>query len=217
MSILASGIYMVFYGLAYSIQDLGLELINYNGIFFGITQSAGYLSILPFAYKMPRKRWMIIFQILILLGASILFFLSIIPETDTVRLMETIVSTCILAAVNSCQFVFLYTYVSELFPIKIRGLANALVLFTGKMIGSTSPFFTSMSKGYGVHILIGCSLITLISLPLTFFLDETLVLPGDKDKKVDSEGPDSDYQTMNISESTQDDLTLRCEAFAKGT
>jgi len=198
---------MIFYGLAYSIQDLGLEKINYNGIFFGITQSVGYLAILPFAYKMPRKFWMIIFQVMILIGASLLFFLSLVEETPLIRLLDTVVSTCILAVVNSCQFVFLYTYISELFPTHIRGIANALVLFTAKMIGSLSPFMEGFSKDFGLHIMVGCSVMTVVSLPLSFFIDETLVL-GEEEKG----GKVEDYQTMNQSESIVDnDFSARDE------
>lgn len=54
-------LYIVFYGMATSVQDLGLKNINYNGIFFGITQSVGYMSVLPFIHKQKRKTWSIIY------------------------------------------------------------------------------------------------------------------------------------------------------------
>jgi MFS family permease len=201
MSVMGGAIYVVFYGMAYSVQDLGLEKINYNGIFFGITQSVGYLIILPFAHKMPRKRWMIIFQIIILIAAGLLFVLSGMPDSDLVRWLKLIVSTCIIAVVNSCQFVFLFAYISELFPTKIRGMANALVLFSSKMIGSFSPMIETFAKNKNLHIMVGCSVVTLISLPLSFFISETLKQSGDE--TADSEGPASDYETMmNQSEST---------------
>jgi len=202
MSVMGGGIYMIFYGLAYSIQDLGLEKINYNGIFFGITQSVGYLAILPFAHKMPRKKWMIIFQIIILFGASILFFLSGLKDTELIRIMKIGVSTCILAAINSCQFVFFYTYISELFPTKIRGIANALILFTSKMIGSLSPFAEAFSKNYNLHILVGCAAVTVFSLPLSFFIKETLVEVND-----DPEDPE-DYETINQTDSMDDEVQV---------
>lgn len=51
MSLQGGVIYLVFYGMATSVQDLGLENVNYNGIFFGVTQSIGYMGVLPVIHK----------------------------------------------------------------------------------------------------------------------------------------------------------------------
>ena len=87
-----------------------------------------------------------------------------------------------MAAINSVQFVFFFAYISENFPTRIRGLANALILFSAKMFGAFYPFFKNWSLGRDLHIMCGCCLLTLISLPLTFFGKETLVLKSELDE-----------------------------------
>ena len=41
-------LWTVFYGMATSVQDLGLKNVNQNGIFFGVFQCIGYIIVLPF-------------------------------------------------------------------------------------------------------------------------------------------------------------------------
>jgi hypothetical protein len=74
---------------------------------------------------------------------------------------------------------------SELFPTRMRGVANALILFLSKMIGSFAPILSTMSKDRGYHILCGCSALVVISLPLSFFIDETYVDHEKKEKAND--------------------------------
>ena len=177
---------MVLYGLTTSIQQLGLEDIHYNGLLLGFTQSLGYLICLPLAHKMKRKKWSIIFQVLVLLGALILGVLSKItaPGNPHIQLMKTIMSTFWMATLNSAQFPILYTYINELFPVKIRGLANALILFTAKLMGALAPIFGALSTDMGFHLLFGCSFFVIFSLPVSFLIKETFVEPvsqkGDK-------------------------------------
>lgn len=111
------------------------------------------------------------------------------------RLYETIVSTCIMAAINSAQFPLFFNYVAELFPTRMRGVANAVILFLAKMIGSFAPFVSTYSKNKGYHILVGCSAVVLISLPLSFFVKETFEGAGTGDDSDDSNG-ESSYETM---------------------
>ena len=190
---------MVFYGLAYSVQDLGLSSINTNGIFFGVTQTAGYLIILPFSHKLPRKKLFIYCELLTLAGAAILGVLSHMDKTAWVKLLETIVSTCLMTVVNSIQFVFYYAYISESFPPQIRGSANALCLFTSKLIGSCYPYLKSLSLDNGFHIMCGCSLITVLAFPVTLYCWETLVLRKEEDDG-DSSVDAGDYRAQRSKE-----------------
>lgn len=167
---------MIFYGLTTSIQDLGLNSMSENGIFLGVTQTIGYFISLPFAHKMQRKKWSIIYQLICLLGAIILIILSkIFEDNDLNKLLKTIISTCLIATVNSAQFPILFAYISEIYPTKMRGLGNALVLFSGKLLGALAPFMENFSIDYGLHVLVGCSSFLVVSIPLSFFVKETLV------------------------------------------
>lgn len=185
---------MIFYGLAYSVQDLGLKSINYNGIFFGITQAVGYLGMIPFVHKMPRKLWSIIFQVITLIGVGILAFLSHYEDSDIIRILRLGVSTLILTVINAAQFPIFFAGLSELFPSKLRGTSNAIILFLCKMTGSFSPYLSTYAKDHGYHIMVGCCVLTLIALPVTFFQSETLV-------KNEEETADTDFTSSKNNDS----------------
>lgn len=204
LSLQSGVIYMVFYGLTISIQDLGLKNTTENGIFLGVTQTIGYFLSLPFAHKMKRKTWSIIFQLICLSGGIGLAYLSkYCQRTELVRFLETVLSTCVIATVNSAQFPILYSYVSEIYPTKIRGLANAMILFFGKLFGALAPFMENISLNLGFHVLVGCSALLVVSIPMSFTIKETL---GDKKKNVSSCG--SSEKKSDLSEAVEDEYVL---------
>jgi len=82
-------------------------------------------------------------------------------------------------------------YVTELFPTRMRGLANAVVLFASKMIGALAPVLCTLSKKAGYHVLCGCSILVLLSIPCSFLIKETLVAEKQMDKVVDQVRPPS--------------------------
>lgn len=77
----------------------------------------------------------------------------------------------------------------------MRGIANALILSFGKLIGAAAPFVSTMSKNSGYHILVGCSSLALLSLPLSFAIKETFV--PSKDGKVNRRESSLSFGTMN--------------------
>lgn len=169
-------LYSLFYGMTTSVQDLGLKSTQLNGIFLGLTQSLGFLSVLPITHKMKRREWTLKFQSIILLCTIILFLLSFFfKNSKTALFLETIISTCFLSFITSASFPLLFLYISELFSPENRGLVSALVLFFGKIFGALAPVLSKISQKMGIHILVGCAVPVFFSLPLTFFfLEETL-------------------------------------------
>ena len=167
-------IYMLFYGMSINIQELGLKNIKMNGILLGVTQAIGNLSVVPFMHKMPRRLWTIIFQIAIFLGAALLFMLSRETQTSMVQFEQTVTSTLWMATIMSAIFPLFFMYTSETFPTEVRGTANAIILFSAKLIGSTSPLLENFSKNHKIHVLAGCSALVILSLPLSFGMKETL-------------------------------------------
>lgn len=103
------------------------------------------------------------------------------------EILETLVSTFGMSLINSAQFPLFFAYISEMFPVRMRGLANAVVLFLSKLGGSLAPEISLRSKRLNLHVLSGCSFITFLSLPLSFLLKETLIIDevGDDDLKGD--------------------------------
>lgn len=166
--------YCLFYGMSINIDSLGLKDIKLNGILLGVTQAIGYSAVIPFTHKMKRRGWSIFLQAALLIGAFVLLCLSRIPQTPNVLLMQTVVSTLLMASVMSALFPLFFIYITEAFPTEVRGTANALVLFTAKLIGSASPLLLEFSQQMGVHVLVGCAVIGLVSFPITFCMRETL-------------------------------------------
>ena len=143
----------------------------------------GCLIVIPSLPKMRRKKWAVLFQVFILSGIVVLFYTSRLKKTASVKLLETIVSVCVIGTFMNSLFVLLFVYTSELFPTKMRGLANAIVLFTGKILGSFSPYLITWTLDRGYHMAVGCGLIVLLSLPLSLGLRETLVEEDSEVKK----------------------------------
>lgn len=79
-----------------------------------------------------------------------------------------------------------------MFPTRMRGAANAIILSFSKFGGSFAPEISSLSKDNGYHVLCGCCLLTIISLPLSFCLKESLELRDDEGLKSELDHTESD-------------------------
>lgn len=178
MSLITGLNYMLFYGMTISIQELGLKSLQINGILLGVTQSLGYLGVFPFTHKMRRKKWLLIFQFFVFLSILSLFFLSLFEKSKVVLLLQTFFSTFFIASLTSAQFPLIFLYISELFPTNVRGVANAIILFFGKLVGTLTPFLIDFCEKRKIHILVGCGILVFLSFPCTFLLDETLEEEG---------------------------------------
>lgn len=195
MSLQSGLLYMIFYGLTIGVQGLGLDSINLNGIALGSAQSVGFLVVLPFAYKMKRKVWSFIFQNLIVISAGVLIILSFIKGNQYVPLAETLISTCVVGGTMAANFPIFYLYVAEMFPTETRGLANAIILFLGKMLGATAPFICELCKDMGLHIVVGCCILVLTTIPTLGFIPETA---GKKDVGDENDETEEDITKDSI-------------------
>ena len=99
--------------------------------------------------------------------------------------MQTLISTFGISVFNAIGYIFLYAIISESYPTKIRGAANALILYVGKLIGSSFTIFKNFSIDHGFHVMVGCSALTLLAIPLMLFVEETLVV-SEKTDDLDS-------------------------------
>ena len=175
MGFTCSGIYAVFYGLSTDVSSLGIENICVVGVFLGITQTIGYIIVIPFISKMKRAKWMRIFCTLIILGAFVLLALSFFdPSNQYINYTKAGISTIVLATFMSAAFPFLFLMNTELFPTEVRGTASALVLSCGKLVGASAPFIGDFCKNFGIHPLVGCSVPFLVAIPMLLFIKETL-------------------------------------------
>lgn len=64
----------------------------------------------------------------------------------------------------------------------MRGIASGLILGIGKIIASFAPYAGTFCKNNGIHPLVGCGAPLLLSIPLGFFLPETLSTAKNSDE-----------------------------------
>lgn len=183
LSCQGASLYTIYFGITFSIQQIGLESINLNGVLFGFCQSLGYVIVIPFIHKMRRKFWGLVFQTITLIGIAILFGLSFCQDTQDIKILRSGVSTFVLTIMNSTQSAVFFLSVSELFPSRIRGTAAALIMFFCKITASFAPLMSSVSTSYGFHVMVGCSLWNLVAYPLSFLQSETLFLQENNDNE----------------------------------
>jgi hypothetical protein len=174
-STVSTSLFVVYYGMTTSVQDLGFQSMQFNGILVGITQAIGFLVVLKFLANTKRKTALIFIQSNLLFGAFLLVCLSYLEPTKMVFLVQGIISAVYISTVISSMFSFLYVTNAESFPTQVRGMAVGLILLTGKLIGSVAPYINLFSKHMKVHVLVGSSVPLFVSLFCTMFLKETFV------------------------------------------
>ena len=154
---------------------LSFSDISYNGIALGIIGLLSNIILAPILKKMYRKKWLIIFQITLLVcGLSLLLIYKLTSRTsDIFHYTNSIIAVVIVGAVVNAMFVPYYYYVSELFPVDLRGTANSIILCVASLIPVATPWLCLMAQQLDIHFLVGSCLVGLLSTPLTFFLRET--------------------------------------------
>ncbi len=174
LSLVSAAQYCMYYGISSSVQEMGFEKIQFNGIVTGLTQGLGYIIVLPMVSKTPRKFALIAIQGILLCGAGILLALSLIPDFYLNRLLQGLIANILISCAISTMFSFAYLANAESFPPQIRGLCCGTILLLGKIVGSTAPYISHRTKEMGLHVLVGCALPMIPSFLLTLGLRETL-------------------------------------------
>ena len=166
--------FIMYNGTSIAVAHLGLDNIQINGILLGITSCIGSLAILPVSNSMKRKLFS---QISLLSIVFIGFIIGIISKYlqnfKYSSLFQTILTTIVIVMITSGLCCIMYTHLLESFPVKIRGLAFAIVILTSKTISSLSSYLLDYSDHLGYNSLVICCLISLIPLPFTYFFKET--------------------------------------------
>ena len=169
----STSLFVVYYGMTTSVQDLGFQTVQFNGILVGITQAAGFLVVLRFLANTRRKVALIFIQSNLLFGAFLLVCLSYLEPSKSVLVVQGLISAVYISTVISSMFSFLYVTNAESFPTQVRGTAVGLILLTGKLVGSVAPYINLFSKHMKVHV--RSSVPLFLSLFCTMFLKETFV------------------------------------------
>ena len=157
-------------GLSVNMQDLGLETIQMNGVVYGVMQIVGLLATNPVIHKLNKKKAMVVCQTVMMAGAAGLFLLSFQKKTEIVMILRATLSTGVIGITLGVLYTVAYLFLMDLFPVTIRTTASSLIIFFSNLISIFTPVFSRISQSQGIHVLVGCSIFGLMSLPFTFTL-----------------------------------------------
>ena len=165
--------YMLYYGVAVGVQDLGLSSIQLNGMLSATTSLITFCItsvVSPKVKRVTSARFCCVGEIFF---AGVLLVLSFVPTFNGIKLVRSLFAAIIIPMISGFHVSMLYLMNAELLPSQIRGISIAFTLVFGKFMGSFSPALGELSKSLGVHVLVGCSSMALVALPLNFFVQET--------------------------------------------
>lgn len=174
-AIIAGNIY-VGYGLSILIpQRIGLSNIYVNGIFLGVSELIGNFIVIPLGDKVKRRWFNFTCSLTIVLCCVVLLIFELVKDSiqeNVLKWTQTLISSVIKLALCA-NFALIFTYCSELFPTKMRGLCLGLCV----LVGRTSSIFALGLEGItdriGIHPMIGVIFGTAITLPISLVMPET--------------------------------------------
>ena len=167
--------FILYNGTTVAVGTLGFDTIQYNGMLLGATSCLGSLLPIPYLGKMPRRLFSQIYLSLIALCGLCLWSLrALFSDWEYSHAAESFLAAGVANILLWLLFCVNYIHVVESFPIKVRGLAFGVIIFTSKIIGSSSGIVTDLSLDLGYNSLFLCCMMSLISLPFTLLLKETL-------------------------------------------
>lgn len=183
MCIVASTSFLTHSGLIKSAMDLKFRNHNIDQIVLNGVQTFPLLAMTLFLYKMPRIKWLKIFQGLTLISVIILLIISKQEKTEGKETLKLILSVFVIGFCNGACFPLIFIFICEVFPTRIRGIASGIVFTVARTTSLYAHIISNLATDNGYHVICGCAATTLISFPLLFCLKETLILPKKKKKK----------------------------------
>lgn len=167
--------FTLFYSLITALTHLGIENIQANQILSCITIIAGSFLAVPVLNKFGRKNSsQLLLAMFIVIGAILGILSYFFSNKQFSKILQTFLCTAGFGSVLGVHSCIVYTHAPESYPTKIRGLAFGLILFVGRLATGASPYLIVIGENLGLNpMVLPCSL-TLISLPLSIFLKETI-------------------------------------------
>lgn len=165
------------YSLALLIpQKIGLANLNLNGAFLGISEIIGYFFVIPFGNIIPR-RFLNFGCALAVIGLDLVLIMIELTSPawnmSTLKWTQTVVS-CMIKMVFCVNYGLIFNYVSELFPTKIRGMTLGICVFFGRFMVVFALISQNLTDYFEINPMIGTIFGSLLVLPITLCLPETL-------------------------------------------
>lgn len=108
LSLQASAIFLIYYGLTSSVQDLGLKSIQFNGILISLTSLIGIGFVWIYGDVLPRVNSTLICLALEIIGGIVLLILSKSSDSIECKAIQSLVSTFWMNTVVSAHLNLLY-------------------------------------------------------------------------------------------------------------
>jgi hypothetical protein len=172
-----SNTYMIYQATLYSSSSLGISDARINGIFFGTSELIVYLSVVPIAHKIKRKKAVIFTSIVGLCGSAILVPISdlfISSPSNSIKIIRTIVSGLLVRVTACINYTYIYGYAAELFSSQNRATMCGIAGLVGRIAGSIAPFVVRLAIDFKLEPLVFCSFMSIVILLLNKLLEETL-------------------------------------------
>lgn len=157
-------------------QKIGLDNLNLNGAFLGVSEILGYFFVIPFGSVIPRKTLNFACAAIVIILDVILIVFDLTAEgwsNSALRWSQTIVS-CLIKLMFCINYALIFNYCSELFPTKIRGMALGVCVFFGRVMIIFAFFLQNLTDYFEINPMIGTIFGSLLVLPVTLCLPETL-------------------------------------------
>jgi len=169
---ISTSLFMVYNGITISVQDLGIEMVQLNGIIIGVSQLFGYIAAIYLSPKVKRVLANRVILLCLSLGGGVLLTLSLV-EFPNKNVVESIVAAGWMNVFCAALFSFSYLLNGETYPTEIRGASSSLILLCGNLLSSLAPKLQELGNELNLHVMVFCSVPCVFAFIGTFFLKET--------------------------------------------
>ena len=157
-------------------QRIGLKNIYLNGIFLGVSEIISYIIAIPIGSIVKRRHLNFMCASMIVIFDLLLIIFDLTSDSwnhQALHWMQTLVS-CLIKLVFCINYAMIFNYCSELFPTKIRGLTLGLCVFFGRAMIVLAFYLQIMTDYFQIHPMIGTIFGSLIVIPISLFMPETV-------------------------------------------
>jgi len=167
--------YFIYNSSIVDTSNIGFESIQFSGIALGSIELLCYLVCLPIASKMKRRSTTIYCCLAIFLGGLTVFFINLFSDhSDKFKKIAAWTSVILCKGGASIMYTYINNYMAEVFPTKIRGSAVGIICAFARFLGASTAFIKTAIAVTQFDLIVPCSALSLVIIPIVFFMPETL-------------------------------------------
>lgn len=173
--VICSNIAIVFGLVMIAVQHVGTQNIQFNSFAFTLTIPVAVLYAIKKAPKLKRRKSIILQNVSIIVLSFMLIVLrkSGLYQYFGGQVLDVVLCVCIMAG-SALINALLSTYISELFPTDLRGLALGADVFISRLSYIASSYLALLSEAYKLNPMSFCFIPAVMSLIAVVGLKETM-------------------------------------------